>query len=69
MKLTRAIALRINKLLNEKNMTAYKLSQNSFIATSTLSDILNEGNKGINFSTIYKLAYGFNMTVLEFLDD
>lgn len=69
MKTSRAVALRVNNLLIKNNMSAYKLSQASFIAPSTLSNILNEENKSINLSTIYKLAYGFGMTIVEFFDD
>lgn len=34
-----------------------------------MSRILNFKNKSVNFATVYKLARGFDMSIIEFLDD
>lgn len=69
MKISKAVAIRIKSLLKEKGMTSYKLSQTSFIPSATLSNIMTEKHDGITLTNLYKLAYGFNMSVVEFLDD
>lgn len=64
-----ATALRIKKLLKERNMTPYRLEQRSGVLHGTMSSILNEENNDIRFGTIIKIAKGFDMTFMEFLDD
>ncbi len=69
MNICKAVGLRISKLLAEKNMSLYRLEQNSGILHGTMMCIMNERNKNITLKTIMQLARGFNMTLLEFLDD
>ena len=69
MNICKAVGLRISKLLNEKNMTLYRLEQNSGILHGTIMCIINERNKNVTLKTIMQLARGFNMTLIEFLDD
>ena len=64
----RAIALRINELLKEKNMTRYRLAMNSGVTHSTLKNIIHETVKDSLLSTIILLAGGFDMSVSEFLN-
>ncbi len=64
-----AVATRINKLLKEKNITQYRLEQESGILHGSMSCILNGRNKTVTLSTVMMLARGFNITLLEFLDD
>ena len=69
MNICKAVGLRISNLLAEKNMTLYRFEQNSGILHGTMMCIMNERNKNITLKTIMQLARGFNMTLLEFLDD
>lgn len=69
MNLCKAVGLRISKLLTEKKMTLYRLEQKSGILHGTMMCIMNERNKNITLKTIFQLARGFDMTLLEFLDD
>ena len=69
MNLCKAVGLRKSNLLAEKNMSLYRLEQNSGILHGTMMCIMNERNKNITLKTIMQLARGFNMTLLEFLDD
>ncbi len=64
-----AVATRINKLLKEKNITQYRLEQESGIQHGSMSCILNGRNKTVTLSTVMMLARGFGITLLEFLDD
>lgn len=69
MTLNDAVAKRINNLLRERKMTQYRLERNSGLIHGALDRILNGQNKTVTLTTIYKLARGFDMTYLEFLDD
>lgn len=64
-----AVAKRTINLLAEKNITQYKLEQDSGIFHGTMSHILSGKNKTVTLTTVMMLARGFNMTLLEFLDD
>ncbi|MBQ7352231.1 MAG: helix-turn-helix transcriptional regulator [Clostridia bacterium] len=69
MNLCKAVALRISELLIEKNMTLYKLEKKSGILHGTMMCIIGEKNKNVTLRTIYQLARGFDMTIIEFLDN
>lgn len=63
-----ALALRIDELLKEKNMTRYRLAMNSGVTHSTLKNIIHETVKDNLLSTTILIASGFDMTVSEFLN-
>lgn len=69
MTLNDAVAKRINMLLRERQMTQYRLERKSGLIHGAVDRILNGQNKTVTLTTIYKLARGFDMTYLEFLDD
>lgn len=64
-----AVATRILQLLTQKNMTQYRLEQQSGIQHGHMQWILNRKSKTVPLSTVMMIANGFGMTVLEFLDD
>ena len=64
-----AVAKRINDLLKTKNMTQYRLEVNSGIQHGSMQCIMNGRNKSVKLGTIMLIAEGFNMTLIEFLDD
>ena len=69
MNICKAVGMRIGKLLKEHNMTLYRLEKNSGIYHGTMMCIINERNKNITLKTVMQIANGFNMTLIEFLDD
>ena len=69
MTVNNAVAERISKLLKEKNMSQYRLEQNSGIQHGSMQCIMNGRNKTVTLSTLILLARGFKMTLTEFLDD
>ncbi len=69
MTLNDAVANRIIQLLKLKNMTQYRLEQESGICHGAMDRILTSQNKTVTLTTIFKLARGFKMTHIEFLDD
>ena len=64
-----AVAKRITKLLSERNMSQYRLEQESGIQHGSMQCIMNGRNKTVTLSTVIMLAKGFNMSLTEFLDD
>ncbi len=64
-----AIAKRVLQLMKEKNYTQYKIEQKSAVYHGAMNRILNLKNKSVTLTTVYKLARGFDMTVIEFLND
>ena len=64
-----AVAKRIIKLLTEKNMSQYRLEQESNIQHGSMQCIMNGRNKTVTLSTVMMLAKGFKMSLIEFLDD
>ncbi len=68
MKLNEAISLRLQELLNEKKMTAYKLFSMSGVSQATISDLKNKNNSGVNVRILYELCEGFGIGLSEFFD-
>lgn len=64
-----AVAKRVEDLLKEKNMTQYRLEQNSGIQHGHMQWIMSGKSKTVTLSTVIMLANGFGMTVIEFLSD
>lgn len=69
MNICKAVVIRINKLLKEKNMTLYRLEQNACILHGTMMCIMKERNKNVTLKTIFQIASGFGMSIIEFLND
>ena len=69
MTINNAVAKRIAFLLREKGMTVYKLEKKSGLVHGAVDRILNGLNKTVTLTTIFKMARGFDMTYMEFLDD
>ena len=69
MTVSEAVAKRISKLLIEKGMTQYRLEQNSGIQHGSMQCIMNGRNTTVTLSTVIMIACGFDMSVIEFLDD
>ncbi len=64
-----AVAKRISQLLKEKDMSQYRLEQISGIQHGSMQCIMNGRNKTVTLSTVIMLAKGFNISLVEFLDD
>lgn len=64
-----AVAKRISALLTEKKMTQYKLEVKTGIPHGSMQCIMNGRNKTVTLDTLMLLAHGFDMTLIQFLDD
>ena len=68
MKLNKAFAKRVRELLKEKNMTQYKLAQETGLYHSTMTDILNCKYQTPNFKNITLIIKALDMSMAEFFD-
>ena len=57
------------QILKEKDMTQYRLEQNSGISHGTMNSFLNGRNKSCNLTTIVLIIRAFGMSISEFFDD
>ena len=64
-----AVAKRISALLKEKNISQYRLEQDSGIQHGSMQCIMNKRNKNVTLSTVIRIARGFGISPSEFLDD
>ena len=64
-----AVAKRVSELLKEKNMSQYRLEQESGIQHGSMQCIMNGRNKTVTFSMVIRLAKGFHMSLSEFVND
>lgn len=64
-----AVSIRIKKLLGEKNISQYRLEQQSGVQHGSMQCIMNGRNKNVTLSTLILIAKGFDMTLSEFLCD
>ena len=69
MKIQRAVAVRVSKLLTEHNITQYELAKRMATSQSTIKHIMDEEYKSIKFETLLKIADAFKITIQEFLND
>jgi len=68
MKLKEALSKRLVELLEERSMTAYTLFIKSGVSQSTISDLKNMNNAGVNLTIIYELCEGLGISIKEFFD-
>lgn len=64
-----AVAKCISVLLKKKNLSLYRLERDSGIQHGTMQCIMNGRNKTVTLTTVMMLAKGFQISLLEFLDD
>lgn len=63
------VARRTINLMREKHLSQYRLEIKSGIPHGAMARILNGKNKTITLTTLYKLSFGLDMTINEFIDN
>ena len=66
MQLNRAVSIRLNELLSEKNMTQYQLSTKSGLPRSTVSNIINCTYPSMKLRVVHELCQGLEIGIDEF---
>ncbi len=68
MKLNKAFALRVKQILKEKNMTQYKLAQETNLYQSTMTDILTCKYQTPNFKNMALIVKALGLSLSEFFN-
>jgi len=68
MKISAAVAKRIEELLKQKNMSKYRLSLDSGVSRSTLICLLQGRYKSVNLETLINLIRTLQIPISEFFD-
>ena len=66
MQLSEAFSKRIIELMNERNWSDYRLSMESAVPTSTVSNIVLSKCKSCNLTTVLNFCRGFGITFENF---
>ena len=69
MTLTEALSEKICTILQERNMTSYKLSQLSGLTQATLSDIRNKRNQSVSLKSVYAICQALGIELCDFFSD
>lgn len=67
MKLNQAVSLRIQQLLQERNMTQYQLSSRSGVPKSTISNLMHSAYDSVKLRIIHELCQAFPFPFRSFL--
>ena len=68
MNISQAVTIRIKELLKEKNLTQYRLEQNTGLSHDTIKSIMKGKAKGVNLKTLILISEGFGISISEFLN-
>ncbi len=68
MQISEAIRLRINELLEQNDISAYKLSYRAGISASIVSDCMRGKVKEPTISSIIHICEGFEIPLKDFFD-
>ena len=68
-KFNNVIVERLNKYLDEKKLTQYRLAELSGVPFATIKSIMQRRTKTINLKTIILLSSGLGVTPWEFICD
>ena len=69
MNINDVVARKALKLMEENNISQYKLEKLTNITHGAMDRILSGKNKTVKLTTVYKFAKAFQMTILDFLND
>lgn len=69
MKISEAIAKKINKICNERSISVNKLASMSLLTQSTVQHLVNGESKNPKLLTIIRICDGLGMTLQEFFAD
>ena len=69
MTIAEALSKRLIQLMEERNMTAYRLSMLSGVNQTTIADIKKMRNTAVNVRIIFELCQGLGIDLSEFFSD
>ena len=69
MTIAEALSKRLIALMEERNMTGYRLSMLSGVNQTTIADIKKMRNTAVNVRIIFELCQGLGIDLSEFFSD
>lgn len=69
MTLSDALSKKICAILNERNMTSYRLSRLSGLTEATLSDIRHKRNQSVSLKSVYAICQALDIELSDFFSD
>lgn len=66
MQLNKAVSLRLNELLEERNMTQYQLYMKSGVPKSTIGNVINCAYDSVKLRIIHELCQGLEINISDF---
>ena len=69
MKIREAIAIKINKICNERNISINKLANISCLTQSTVQHLVNGESKNPKLLTIIRICDGLDISLQDFFAD
>lgn len=68
MTIAEALSVRLTELMNEKHLTAYRLSMLTGVNQTTIADIKKKRNNSVNLRIIFELCQGLGIEIVEFFN-
>lgn len=68
MQLNEAVSARLKELLQERDMTQYKLYMKSGVPKSSIGNIVNCAYDSVKLRLIHELCQGLNINISDFFD-
>lgn len=68
MQLNKAVSIRPRDLLDEREMTQYKLFTSTGVSKGTVSNILSCRHKALNLRILHEICQGLGISLYDFFD-
>lgn len=68
MTLAEALSLRLSELMEERHLTAYRLSMLTGVSQTTIGHIRHQRNVAVNVRILFELCQGLGIELAEFFD-
>lgn len=68
MTIAEALSARLTELMEEKHLTAYRLSMLTGVNQTTIGDIKHKRNVAVNVRVLFELCQGLGIEIVEFFD-
>ena len=68
MTIAEALSARLTALMEERNITAYRLSMLTGVTQTTIGDIRHKRNTAVNVRILFELCQGLGIEMADFFD-
>ena len=68
MTIAEALSERLTRLMEEKHLTAYRLSMLTGVNQTTIGDIRHKRNTAVNVRILFELCQGLGIEIVDFFD-